>query len=113
MPGFYNTFTSGLFRHKTGPVEVQPKYFERLKFRKMKEQPKGMGFGEMLAGALSGVNDMQMNAYRLTEQFITDPGSVDVHDVTLGTAKANLSLSITKALFDRGLRAYREIINMR
>lgn len=113
MPGFYNTFTSGLFRHKTGPVQVQPKYFERLKDKKMKKQLKGLGFGEMLAAALGGVNNMQMNAYRLTEQFITEPGSVDVHDVTLGTAKANLSLSITKTLFDKAIRAYREILNMR
>jgi flagellar hook-basal body complex protein FliE len=113
MPGFYNTFTTGLFRHKTGPVEVQPKYFERLKDKKIREQEKGMGFSEMLMKALNGVNDQQMDAYRLSDQFITEPGSVDIHDVTLGIAKANLSLSITKAIFDRAIRAYKELISIR
>jgi flagellar hook-basal body complex protein FliE len=113
MPGFYNTFTSGLFRHKTGPVEVQPKYFERLKDKKAQKGAKDMGFGKMLMSAMNGVNDQQMDAYRLSEQFITEPGSVDVHDVTMGIAKANLSLSITKAIFDRAIRAYKELISIR
>ncbi len=112
MPGFYNTFTSGVFRHKTGPIQVEPKYFERFD-RQKAGQVKGKGFAETLAGALGDVNDMQMNAYNLTQKFITEPGSVDVHDLTLGMAKANLSLSITKAIFDRALRAYNEIINIR
>jgi flagellar hook-basal body complex protein FliE len=113
MPGFYNTFTSGVFRHKTGPIQVEPKYFERFNQRKEAQPLKGKGFAETLAGALGDVNDMQMNAYNLTQKFITEPGSVDVHDLTLGMAKANLSLSITKAIFDRALRAYSEIINIR
>ncbi|MEJ2663856.1 MAG: flagellar hook-basal body complex protein FliE [Spirochaetia bacterium] len=113
MPGFYNTFTSGVFRHKTGPIQVEPKYFKPFSLQKQAAKPGAKSFGDVLAGALKGVNDMQMDAYRLTQKFITEPGSVDVHDVTLGTAKANLSLSITKALFDRAIRAYNEIINIR
>ena len=39
--------------------------------------------------------------------MITDPESVDVHDVTIALAEANLSLSMTKAIIDRAIRAYR------
>ena len=45
--------------------------------------------------------------------MITDPDSVDVHDVTIALAEANLALSMTKAVVDRALAAYREIINVR
>ena len=45
--------------------------------------------------------------------MLTDPNSVDIHDITLASAKATLSLSITKELMDRAIRAYKEIINVR
>jgi flagellar hook-basal body complex protein FliE len=70
-------------------------------------------FGEMLLKALNGVNDSQVNAVNLAQQMITDPDSVDVHTVTIALAEANLALSMTKAVVDRALAAYREIINVR
>jgi flagellar hook-basal body complex protein FliE len=45
--------------------------------------------------------------------MVTDPTSVNVEDVTIALAEANLSLSMTKAVVDRALAAYREIINVR
>ncbi len=70
-------------------------------------------FGELLLKALNGVNDTQVNAVNLAQQMITDPDSVDVHTVTIALAEANLALSMTKAVVDRALAAYREIINVR
>jgi len=70
-------------------------------------------FGQLLAGALDGVNDSQLKAMGLSQQMITDPGSVNVEDVTIALADANLALSMTKAIVDRALAAYREIINIR
>jgi flagellar hook-basal body complex protein FliE len=70
-------------------------------------------FGELLLKALNGVNDSQVTAVNLAQQMITDPESVDVHDVTIALAEANLALSMTKAVVDRALAAYREIINVR
>ncbi len=70
-------------------------------------------FGELLAGALGSVNDQQLTSMDLTQRMVTDPGSVNVHDVTIALAEANLSLSMTKAIVDRALSAYREIINVR
>ena len=70
-------------------------------------------FGNMLLGALGQVNSDQVNAMDLSQKMITDPTAVNVEDVTIALAEANLSLSLTKAVVDRALAAYREIINVR
>ena len=70
-------------------------------------------FGDLLLGALGNVNDSQLKAMDLSQRMITDPGSVNVEDVTIALADANLALSMTKSIVDRALAAYREIINMR
>ncbi len=70
-------------------------------------------FGQLLFGALGSVNDTQLRSMDLTQQMITNPDSVNVHDVTIALAEANLALSMTKSIVDRALTAYREIINIR
>jgi flagellar hook-basal body complex protein FliE len=70
-------------------------------------------FGALLSRALGGVNADQLSAMELSQKLITDPDSVNVHDVTIALAQANLSLSMTKAVFDRAIQAYREIISTR
>ncbi len=70
-------------------------------------------FGDLLMGALGSVNDSQHTSIDLAQRMITNPDSVNVHDVTIALAEANLSLSMTKAIVDRALAAYREIINVR
>ncbi len=71
------------------------------------------GFGRLLAQAFGAVNDKQIDATELGRQMITDPDSVNVHDITIAIAEANLSLSTAKAIVDRALRAYKEIISTR
>jgi flagellar hook-basal body complex protein FliE len=70
-------------------------------------------FGDLLLGALGSVNDSQLTAMNLSQKMVTDPKSVNVEDVTIALADANLALSMTKAIVDRALAAYREIINIR
>jgi flagellar hook-basal body complex protein FliE len=70
-------------------------------------------FGDLLMSALGGVNDSQLNAMSLSQKMVTDPNSVNVEDVTIALADANLAISMTKAIVDRALSAYREIINVR
>jgi flagellar hook-basal body complex protein FliE len=70
-------------------------------------------FGALLMNALGGVNDSQVKAMDLSKAMVTDPGSVNVEDVTIALADANLAISMTKAVVDRALAAYREIINVR
>ena len=70
-------------------------------------------FGQLLVKALGNVNDSQLTAMNLSQKMVTDPSSVNVEDVTIALADANLALSMTKAIVDRALAAYREIINIR
>jgi len=70
-------------------------------------------FGELFARAFNQVNEFQHNSMELGQQLITDPESVDIHDVTIAMAEANLSLSMTKTIVDRAMRAYKEIISTR
>jgi flagellar hook-basal body complex protein FliE len=77
------------------------------------EETPEAGFGRVLARVFGDVNDKQRIASQLGQQMITDPDSVNVHDVTIAMAEANLSLSMTKVIVDRALRAYREIISTR
>ena len=71
------------------------------------------GFGKLFFDALNNVNDLQHTTMDLTEMMLTDPDSVDIHDVTVAIAEANLALSMTKAIMDRAIRAYQEVINTR
>ncbi len=73
----------------------------------------GSGFDELLFRALNGVNQTQLESDRLGTQMITDPDSVEPHDVTIVMAKANLPLSINKSVVDRAINAYTSIINIR
>ncbi len=70
-------------------------------------------FGNLFANALNNVNNEQMESMELSELMITDPDSVNVHDVTIAMAEANLSLSMTKSIVDGVIKAYTNIINTR
>lgn len=73
----------------------------------------GTDFGRLLFDSLNTVSAQQRTADSLAVQAVIDPDSVDVHDVSIAAAKANMSLSITKSIVDRVVQAYREIQNVR
>ncbi|MBT3275967.1 MAG: flagellar hook-basal body complex protein FliE [Spirochaetales bacterium] len=77
------------------------------------ESGKTGDFGAMLMKAINGVNQMELESNRLSTQMVTDPDSVEAHDVTIAMAQANLAVSLTKAVVDKALQAYSSIINMR
>lgn len=70
-------------------------------------------FGKLFAEALGKVNEEQIRSMKLDQQMLTDPNSVNVHDVTIAMAQANLSLSMTKAITDGVIRAYKELMAVR
>lgn len=73
----------------------------------------GNTFEDQLFEALNGVNSDQLNTQSVMTQMITNPDSVDVHDVTIAMAKADMSLNVTKAVIDRAVKAYKEITSFR
>jgi flagellar hook-basal body complex protein FliE len=76
------------------------------------EEGSVQSFGQLFAQALGKVNEEQVRSMKLDQQMITDPDSVDVHDVTIAMAQANLSLSMTKAVVDGVIKAYKELMAM-
>jgi flagellar hook-basal body complex protein FliE len=74
---------------------------------------KGGSFEEYLLNALNMVNDTQIKSAGIAEQLITDPDSVDIHDVTISIAEAKMTLDIAQEVISRMLTAWSEITTTR
>jgi flagellar hook-basal body complex protein FliE len=70
-------------------------------------------FEKAMLQALDSVNSDQNESTDLMQTMITDPESVDPHDVTIAMAKANLSLNIARTVLSRVVQDWKEIINTR
>ncbi len=70
-------------------------------------------FENAMLNALDSVNADQTESAALMQKMVTDPDSVDAHDVTIGMAKANLSLNITRTVLSRIVSGWKDIINTR
>jgi flagellar hook-basal body complex protein FliE len=70
-------------------------------------------FEETMLQALDKVSGDQQLASALSRQAVTDPGSVDVHDITIAQAKASMSLNITRNVLSRLVQDWRDLINTR
>jgi flagellar hook-basal body complex protein FliE len=70
-------------------------------------------FDEMMLQSLDKVSADQQFAEGLLEAAVTDPGSVDAHDLTIAQAKAAMSLSIARTVLSRVVQGWRDLINTR
>jgi flagellar hook-basal body complex protein FliE len=70
-------------------------------------------FADLLMAGINDVNDKQQNFSDLSLKAVTDPASVDAHDLTIAMAEATMSLNIAKNVIDRVLRAYQTISTLR
>lgn len=75
--------------------------------------PGQASFGNAMLKAMEGVNSSQMEATELSQRMLTDPDSVNAHDITIAQAEASLSLNIARTVLDRVVRGWKEIINAR
>lgn len=66
-------------------------------------------FQDYLMQAVNKVNGQQLDVDRITEQYITDPDSVNVEEVTTAMAKAQMSLSLAQTVIDRLVQGWSEI----
>ena len=66
-------------------------------------------FESYLVNAVSAMNGQQLDVNRVQEQLITDPDSVDIHDVTTAMAKAQMSLSLAQTVIDRLVTGWNEL----
>ncbi|WP_407428402.1 flagellar hook-basal body complex protein FliE [Treponema sp.] len=66
-------------------------------------------FESYLVNAVSEMNSQQLDVNRVQEQLITDPDSVDIHDVTTAMAKAQMSLNLAQTVIDRLITGWNEL----
>ena len=55
------------------------------------------------------MNSQQLNVSALQEKVITDPDSVDIHDVTTAMAKAQMSLDLAQNVIDRLVKGWNDL----
>ncbi|MDR2900249.1 MAG: flagellar hook-basal body complex protein FliE [Treponema sp.] len=74
---------------------------------------KAGSFDDAMLQALDMVSQLQQEPSNLIQQSITEPGSVDVHDITNAQAQASLALNISRTVLDRIVQGWNQIINTR
>lgn len=74
---------------------------------------KRVSFEEYLITAVKSMNEQQLDVNRLQQQLITDPDSVDIHDVTIAMSKARMSLNLAQTVIDRLVQGWNEITTTR
>jgi len=68
-------------------------------------------FKEMLGGALSDVNNLQLKADGMSQKFAV--GKIDnVHELMITLTEAKLALDLTIQIRNRAIEAYQEIMRM-
>jgi len=70
-------------------------------------------FDDAMLQALDRVSGDQNFSSALAQRAITDPESVDPHDITIAQAQARLSLDITRTVLNRVVQGWRDLINSR
>ena len=73
----------------------------------------GKSFQDYLMEAMNTMNSQQMEVSNLQEKVITDPDSVDIHDVTIAMSKARMSLNLAQTVIDRVVTSWNEITTTR
>jgi flagellar hook-basal body complex protein FliE len=76
-------------------------------------RPETASFEQTLLQAFDEMNTKQIRTDELAQQMIIDPESVDVHDVTIAMAEANLSLKIAQSVIDRVIKGWNDITTTR
>mgnify|MGYP004444825959 CR=1 FL=1 len=104
MQGFENI--------RTNPLKAAP--FENLSSAAHENQRiKEKAFSEYLSEAFSAMNRQQTDLASIEQQVITDPDSLDIHDVTTAMAKAQMSMTLAKTVVDRVVTGWNEITTTR
>jgi flagellar hook-basal body complex protein FliE len=70
-------------------------------------------FEQAMLQALDKVSLSQQYASELNKEAIINPGSVDIHDITIAQAEASMALGITRNVLSRLVQGWRDLINTR
>ncbi|MDP4114985.1 MAG: flagellar hook-basal body complex protein FliE [Bacteroidota bacterium] len=67
-----------------------------------------MGFGNVLTDLIGSVNDDQLNAAKVTNDFVTG-GNVEIHEVMIAGEKAKTSLDLLMEIRNKAVDMYKEL----
>lgn len=71
----------------------------------------GSGFGEVLAGAVTGLQAKQDHSSGLAVRAVT--GDLDdIHDYTVAASEAKVALELTVAIRNKAVEAFNEVMRM-
>ncbi len=70
------------------------------------------GFGELLKNAVDKVNDVQMEAKKLTTAYEKGDPTVDLPEVMISMQKASVSFEALTQVRNRLVRAYEDVMKM-
>lgn len=63
--------------------------------------------------ALDKVSSAQLTASDKQKEAIINPGSIDIHDVTIAQAEASMALGVARNIMSRLVQGWRDLINTR
>ena len=69
-------------------------------------------FAQTLMDVLKEVNDSQLNAKQVGNDFMTGRQSVDYHDLMISMERASVAMNLTMTVRNKILEAYQEINRM-
>ena len=75
------------------------------------EKNKGKGFENVLTDFIGAVNQDQINANKITSQFVTGE-DVELHDVMIAAEKAKTSLELLMEIRNKTIDMYKELTRM-
>ena len=105
MQGFENI-------KNTNPLSTAP-HVNILSAAEENQRLKEKSFGDYLAESFAAMNKQKNDLTAIERQLITDPDSVDIHDVTTAMAKARMSMDLAKTVLDRVVSGWNEITTTR
>ncbi|GMO49807.1 MAG: hypothetical protein Ta2G_06960 [Termitinemataceae bacterium] len=73
----------------------------------------GASFSDAMLNAIDKVSADSMRVEELEVAAMTDPASVDAHDLPIAQAKASMSLGIARRILTNLTQAWKDIINTR
>ncbi|AHH13793.1 flagellar hook-basal body complex protein FliE [Borrelia hermsii] len=95
-------------------IRKNPLHFDRSSSGfDVKRKEKVESFKDLFFNLISDVNNSQLDVSKMSQQAILKPNDIDVHDIVIAMSKANMNLSITKAIVEKSIKAYQDIINIR
>ena len=99
-------------RHFSGIAGSALEAFQQSNTGSATQEDKNV-FLDLINTAIKKVNNQQVYSDKISQQMISQPDSVNVHDVMISIQKAQMSLDLTRNVINKATSSYQAIINMR